>query len=74
LFVLRVRRPDAPRAYRALWYPWLPAVFVIVTAGTVVQGAFNATGTAVLQGLALFAIGAVLYVFWSRSGRTEVGR
>ena len=29
VFVMRVRRPDAPRPYRAWGYPWLPAGYVV---------------------------------------------
>jgi APA family basic amino acid/polyamine antiporter len=28
VFVLRRRRPDVPRPYRATGYPWLPGVYV----------------------------------------------
>jgi basic amino acid/polyamine antiporter, APA family len=30
LFVLRVKRPDAPRPYRAIGYPVLPAVYILM--------------------------------------------
>src|SRR5271157_887473 len=30
LFVLRVKRPGAPRPYRALGYPILPAVYIVL--------------------------------------------
>jgi APA family basic amino acid/polyamine antiporter len=30
LFVLRRQRPDAERPYRAVGYPWLPALYVII--------------------------------------------
>jgi APA family basic amino acid/polyamine antiporter len=29
VFVMRVRRPDAPRPYRAWGYPWLPAAYIV---------------------------------------------
>src|SRR5512146_882009 len=29
VFVMRVRRPHAPRPYRAWGYPWLPAVYIV---------------------------------------------
>jgi APA family basic amino acid/polyamine antiporter len=29
VFVLRRTRPDAPRPYRAVGYPWLPALYII---------------------------------------------
>ena len=32
LFVLRVKRPDAPRPYKALGYPFLPALYIAMAA------------------------------------------
>lgn len=32
LFVLRVRRPDLPRPYRAFGYPWLPMIYLAANA------------------------------------------
>ena len=32
MFVLRVRRPSAPRPYRAWGYPWLPAAYIAAAA------------------------------------------
>src|SRR6266852_1983458 len=41
LFVLRWKRPDAPRPYRCAGYPWLPAIYVLVgaawTLNTIIQ-------------------------------------
>ena len=33
VFVLRAREPHAPRPFKALGYPWTPAIFVLVSAG-----------------------------------------
>ena len=33
VFVLRAREPNAPRPFKALGYPWTPAIFVLVSAG-----------------------------------------
>jgi len=30
LFVLRYKRPDAPRPYRAFGYPWLPGIYIVM--------------------------------------------
>ncbi len=32
LFVLRVKRPDEPRPYKALGYPVLPAIYIVIAA------------------------------------------
>jgi basic amino acid/polyamine antiporter, APA family len=65
LFVLRRRRPDAPRPYRAWGYPWLPAAFVAVSALMLVQTVRRDPAPS-LAGLALVAAG-VPFRRWTRS-------
>ncbi len=69
LFVLRRRRPDAARPYRALGYPWLPGVFVLVAVTIVVQSLFTAQAVAVLRSGGVLAVGLVLYAHWTRRAR-----
>jgi APA family basic amino acid/polyamine antiporter len=60
IFVLRRREPDAPRPYRALAYPWLPALYIIVTAAICIDLLiFQTRYTA--GGLIIVAIGLPLY-------------
>jgi basic amino acid/polyamine antiporter, APA family len=66
LFLLRKRRPDAPRPYRALGYPWLPLVFVFASVATVVQGLFSAKDKSVGLAGAVFGAGILAYFVWSR--------
>jgi APA family basic amino acid/polyamine antiporter len=33
LYVLRAKRPDARRPYRARGYPWLPAIYLLANVG-----------------------------------------
>lgn len=66
LFVLRWRQPNAPRPYRAWGYPWVPAVFLVCSAGTLVRMTMSAQLGPVLQATALFTVGALLYWSWSR--------
>ena len=68
LFVLRRTRPDAPRPYRAFGYPWVPGIFVVTSLLVVVNAAANAQRGPVLRSSALFAVGALLYLVWSRRG------
>ncbi|MGE0463047.1 MAG: APC family permease [Vicinamibacterales bacterium] len=65
IFVLRARRPDAPRPYRALGYPIIPALYVL--------GSFALVGntlmerpTASIAGLGLVALGLPFYFYWSK--------
>jgi APA family basic amino acid/polyamine antiporter len=60
LFVLRHRQPDAPRPFRALGYPFAPALFLVVSAVTVVNAIWREPGPAA-AGLALIACGVPLY-------------
>jgi APA family basic amino acid/polyamine antiporter len=65
IFMLRVRRPNAPRPYRALGYPIIPALYVL--------GSFALVGNTLVErptesiaGLGIVALGLPFYFFWSR--------
>jgi basic amino acid/polyamine antiporter, APA family len=63
LFVLRRKLPAAPRRYRAIGYPVVPAIFVIVAAWLVVNSLW-ATPVESAAGLALIAIGLPFFFFF----------
>jgi APA family basic amino acid/polyamine antiporter len=65
LFLHRIRRPDAERAYRTFGYPVVPALFVLVTVWLVINTLMTAPGQA-LAGLGLIALGVPFYWYWSR--------
>jgi basic amino acid/polyamine antiporter, APA family len=67
LFIFRKRMPDAPRPYRALGYPVVPAIFLLVTAALLLNTFFAAPREA-LQGMAVLVAGLPLYWYWSRRG------
>ncbi len=70
LFVLRVKRPDAPRPYKALGYPVLPALYIVMAAWIcVVLLRYKPQYT--WPGLALVLLGIPVYLFWSRSSRVQ---
>lgn len=72
IFVLRARRPDVPRPYRALGYPVVPALFVLGSFA-LVWNTLMERPTASISGLGLVALGLPFYVYWSRlkaSGRS----
>ncbi len=54
-FVLRRKEPDLPRPYRAFGYPWLPAIPLIVAAGSFVLYV-EARPVGALYALALWAM------------------
>jgi APA family basic amino acid/polyamine antiporter len=65
LFVLRVKRPDAPRPYRALGYPVLPALYIGMAAWIcIVLLRYKPQYT--WPGLVLVLLGIPVYIFWSK--------
>jgi len=56
---------DAPRAYRATGYPYIPIVFLLVTVALLVN-TFIATPRQALQGVATLIAGLPFYWYWSR--------
>ena len=65
LFIFRRTMPDAPRPYRALGYPVVPVIFLVVTA-TLLINTFVAAPRQALQGVAVLLAGLPLYWYWSR--------
>ena len=68
LFVLRHRHPDAPRPFRALGYPWAPAIFVGASA-VIVMNEIWRNGPTAAAGLAVIAAGVPAYFFVRRRAR-----
>ena len=64
IFVLRVRRPDVPRPYRALGYPVIPALYVLGSFALVWNTVMERP-TASIAGLGLVALGLPFYVYWA---------
>ncbi|MGA3048287.1 MAG: amino acid permease [Terracidiphilus sp.] len=65
LFVLRFKRPDAPRPYKALGYPVLPGLYIVMAAWIcVVLLRYKPQYT--WPGLVLVLLGIPVYLFWSR--------
>jgi APA family basic amino acid/polyamine antiporter len=65
LFVLRFKRPDAPRPYKALGYPVLPALYIAMAAWIcIVLLRYKPQYT--WPGLILVLLGIPVYLFWSR--------
>lgn len=65
VFVLRRRRPDLPRPYRAFGYPFVPALFVASCAVLVVSTLLGSPRES-LAGLGLVALGLPAYAWWRR--------
>jgi APA family basic amino acid/polyamine antiporter len=65
LFVFRKTMPDAPRPYRALGYPLVPMIFVLVTTALLIN-TFVAAPREALRGMVMLVAGLPLYWYWSR--------
>ncbi|HEX3158105.1 MAG TPA: amino acid permease [Gemmatimonadaceae bacterium] len=74
LFVLRVRRPDAERPYRAIGYPVLPALYIVLAASVgLILLVADKTRAQALSGLVLVLIGIPVYALWRSSQRRTQG-
>jgi APA family basic amino acid/polyamine antiporter len=65
LFVLRFTQPDTPRPYKALGYPILPAIYIVMAIWIcIVLLRYKPQYT--WPGLVLVLLGIPVYLFWSR--------
>ncbi|HUR92310.1 MAG TPA: amino acid permease, partial [Gemmatimonadaceae bacterium] len=65
LFVLRRTKPDVPRPYRAIGYPVLPAIYILLASAIcIVLLIADKTRAQALSGLALVALGVPVYFLW----------
>lgn len=70
IFILRAKRPDAERPYRAFGYPFVPALYVVAAAAIMFVLLLYRTQTAG-KGLVIVLIGLPVYWLWSRYGDTR---
>ena len=65
LFVLRAKTPDTPRPYKALGYPFLPALYIAMASWIcIVLLRYKPQYT--WPGLVIVLLGIPVYLFWSR--------
>src|SRR5262245_38437498 len=65
LFVLRFRRPNADRPYKAVGYPWLPATYVVICS-LVMLDLLIVKPLFTWPGLCIVLTGIPVYLFWHR--------
>ena len=65
IFLLRWKRPDAERPYKAFGYPVLPLLYIVAATGIMVVLLLYQTQTAGL-GMAIVLLGVPVYWLWSR--------
>lgn len=74
LFILRVRRPDAERPYRALGYPVLPALYIVLAIAVAITLLLAAkTRAQALSGLAIVLIGIPVFYVWRGAAGDAAG-
>jgi APA family basic amino acid/polyamine antiporter len=68
MFLLRWKRPDIPRPYRCVGYPWLPGIYVLIgmawTLNTIIT-----RPTQAFWGATIVLIGVPGYLYWKKSSR-----
>lgn len=72
IFVLRAKRPDLHRPYRAWGYPVVPALYVLGSLALVWNTLMERPGASI-AGLGLVALGLPFYWHWSR-GTSDAAR
>ena len=71
LFVLRFKQPNAPRPYKALGYPVLPALYIVMATWIcIVLLRYKPQYT--WPGLVLVLLGIPVYFFWSRRSANQL--
>ncbi len=68
LFILRRKRPDIPRPYRCTGYPWIPALYVLITVAWTLNIIFTRPLES-LTGAGIILIGVPGYLYWKRAAR-----
>ena len=68
LFRLRKLRPDAERPYRAIGYPFLPALYIILASAiAVILLIADKTRAQALSGLVIVLLGVPVYFLWRKA-------
>lgn len=68
VLVLRRKRPDLPRPYRTLGYPFVPIVFVLVAAALIFSTLLKSPRESLL-GLGIMATGIPFFLYWRKNSR-----
>jgi len=65
IFVLRAKRPDADRPYRAFGYPFIPLLYIVAAVAIMFVLLLYKTQTT-WPGLVIVLLGVPVYLLWSR--------
>ena len=65
IFVLRVKRPDIPRPYKAFGYPVIPAIYILTTVAImIILLIYKPDYT--FPGLGIVILGIPVYYLWKK--------
>jgi APA family basic amino acid/polyamine antiporter len=70
IFVLRAKRPEAERPYRAFGYPFVPLLYITAAVAIMFVLLLYKTQTT-WPGLVIVLLGVPVYLLWSRRGPTR---
>jgi APA family basic amino acid/polyamine antiporter len=71
IFILRVKKPDIPRPYKALGYPLIPAIYILTTSFImVILLIYKPNYT--FPGLIIVILGIPVYYVWKRFSRNFI--
>jgi basic amino acid/polyamine antiporter, APA family len=73
IFVLRWKRPDAPRPYKAFGYPLLPLLYIVAATGILGVLLLYQTQTAG-WGMVIVLLGVPVYWLWHKRQKLEIGK
>ncbi len=71
IFILRVKRPDIPRPYKAFGYPVVPALYILTTI-TIMIILLIYKPDYTFPGLIIVVLGIPVYYLWRRFSKDEV--
>jgi len=67
LFLLRKKRPDEPRPYKAVGYPFLPGLYIVLASAVALTLLVaDKTRAQALSGLVLVVLGVPVFYLWQR--------
>jgi APA family basic amino acid/polyamine antiporter len=71
IFILRVKRPDIPRPYKAFGYPVIPAIYILTTVFImIILLIYKPTYT--FPGLAIVLLGIPVFFIWRKYSKGKV--